>query len=230
MPTVELPSLYVDDVATIVAARPLLINRDPGPGENGVPLEWFVALEVLDPGPDGVDRRATRVWLDGALAFDGSAVPGLRPDFEGPRAEVVETADSLRVVLDPATPFASEAVVLVRVVSATNGGAHHLDESYTFTAEDRTAPKVVAAQATGQRTVQIGFDEDVVVTNPAGVAITPLAFPAVPLLPLSAAADGHVVTLVLDTEMTPDVLHEVVVAGVADVHGNPVAPPDNRAI
>ena len=231
MAAVELPGLYADNVAAIVAvARPILVNRDPGPGETGVPLEWFVALEVLDPGPDGVDRAATRVWMDGVLAFDGGAVPELQPGFDGPRAEVVETADTLRIVLDPATPFSSEAAVAVRVVSETNGGAHVLDETYSFTAEDRTAPRVVAAQATAQRVVQIGFDEEVLVTDPAGFAFTPLSFPAVPLAAISATADGTVVSLILDGEMTPDVLHEVVVTGVADLLGNPVGAPDDRAV
>ena len=121
MPAVELPGLYVDNVAAIVAvARPMLVNRDPGPAETGVPLEWFVALEVLDPGPDGVDRASTQVWVDGVLALDGGAVPELQPGFDGPRAEVVEIADTLHVVLDSATPFTSEATIAVRVVSATN--------------------------------------------------------------------------------------------------------------
>ena len=231
MAAVELPGLYADNVAAIVAvARPILVNRDPGPGETGVPLEWFVALEVLDPGPDGVDRAATRVWMDSILVFDGGAVPELQPGFAGPRAEVVETADTLRIVLDPATPFSSEATVAVRVVSETNGGAHVLDETYSFTAEDRTAPRVVAAQATAQRVVQIGFDEEVLVTDPAGFAFTPLSFPAVPLAAISATADGTVVSLILDGEMTPDVLHEVVVTGVADLLGNPVGAPDDRAV
>ena len=231
MAAVELPGLYADNVAAIVAVeRPLLVNRDPGPGETGVPLEWFVALEVVDPGPDGVDRAATRVWMDGVLAFDGGAVPEVQPGFDGPRAEVVETADTLRVVLDPATPFASEAAVAVRVVSATTGGAHALDETYSFTAEDRTAPTVVAAQATAQRVVQIGFDEEVLVTDPAGFAFKPLSFPAVPLTAISATAAGSVVSLVLDGEMTPDVLHEVAVTGVSDLLGNPVGAPNDRAV
>lgn len=231
MPAVELPGLYADNVAAIVAVeRPLLINRDPGPGETGVPLEWPIALEVLDPRPDGIDRAATRVWVDGELAFDGDLVPEHQPGFDGPRAAVVETADTLRVVLDPLVPFASEAIVEVRVVSATAGGAHALDETYTFRAEDRTAPRVVAAQAKSPRYLQIGFDEEVVVTDPEGFTFAPLGFPAVPLLPVSADAQGTVVGVALDIEMTPDVLYEVLVTGVADVFGNPVLPPDDRAI
>lgn len=231
MPAVELPGLYADNVAAIVAVeRPLLVNRDPGPGETGVPLEWPIALDVLDPGSDGIDRAATRVWVDGELAFDGGGVPEHQPGFDGPRAAVLETADTLRVVLDPLVPFASEAIVEVRVVSATAGGAHALDETYTFRAEDRTAPRVVAAQAKSPRYVQIGFDEEVVVTDPEGFTFAPLGFPAVPLLPLSADAQGAVVGVALDVEMTPDVLYDVQVTGVADVFGNPVLPPDDRAV
>jgi len=226
----ELPALYADTVAAIVTApRLLLVNRDPGPAETGVPLDWPVAIEVLDTGSDGVDRSATRVFVDGALAFDGGAAPELQPGFDGSRAEVVETADTLRVVLDPATPFASEAEVELRVISATVGGGHALDESYMFYAEDRTAPKVLAAQATSPTTVQIGFDEDVVVTDPEGFAFAPRAFPGVPVQAIGTSVQGSVVTVLLDTEMTPDVLHEVVVSGVADLRGNSVLTPHDRA-
>ena len=39
MATLELPALFVDAVAAIQAGeRPLLVNRDPGPDEAGVPL------------------------------------------------------------------------------------------------------------------------------------------------------------------------------------------------
>ena len=130
MAYVELPGCFVDDVVAVVATgRPLLVNRDPEPNETAVPVNTAIALEVLDPGPDGIDRQATRVWVDGALAFDGAASPAIPEDFGGPRAAVVETADSLRVVLDPLVPFASEAVVVIRVVSATVGGADALDET-----------------------------------------------------------------------------------------------------
>jgi hypothetical protein len=111
--TLELPALVVDTVAAVTAAqRPALINRDPGPDEVAVPIDATVALELVDAGPDGIDRAATRVWVDGVLAFDGGAVPELQPGFDGPAAEVIEGADTLRVVLHPATFFASEALVL----------------------------------------------------------------------------------------------------------------------
>src|SRR5690606_26107386 len=171
MANLELPGLYVDTVAAQLAAdRPILINRDPGPGEMGVPLEWFIALDIVDPGPDGIDRAVTRILVDGVLAFEGGGAPELKPGFDGSRSDVQQTADTLRVVLDPTTPFASQALVNIRVVTATLGGVHALDETYSFVAEDRTPPKVVGAQAVAPKVVRVGFDESVIVTDPLGFA------------------------------------------------------------
>ncbi|GAB4212498.1 MAG: hypothetical protein OHK0013_35340 [Sandaracinaceae bacterium] len=230
MPTFELPALFVDLVAAVAAAeRPVLINRDPGPDEADVPIDTAVALEVVDPGPDGVDRGATRVWVDGALAFEGGAAVELKQGFDGAGAAVTQSADTLRVVLHPTTFFASEALVTVRVVSATARGAHALDETYRFRVEDRTAPRLVGGQATGHRTVELGFDEAVRVTDPAGFSLSPRDFPAVSVDVVAAEADGAVVRLTLDAEMTPDVRYEVVATGVADLAGNAVLAPFDRA-
>ena len=76
MSTLELPALYVDSVALVVTTpRLVLVNRDPSPGESGVPIDATIALELVDTGPDGVERSTARVWIDGVLAFDGSALP-----------------------------------------------------------------------------------------------------------------------------------------------------------
>ena len=62
MALLELPSLVVDNVAAVIAAaRLLLVNRDPGRAEDGVPIDSAVALELVDTGTDGVARGATRV-------------------------------------------------------------------------------------------------------------------------------------------------------------------------
>ena len=235
MPTFELPALFVDAVAAVTAAatglgRPVLVNRDPGPDELAVPIDTSVALELVDPGPDGIDRAATRVWVDGALAFVGGGAPELQPGFDGPDGDVVQTADTLRVVLHPTTFFASEALVAVRVVSATVGGAHDLDATYSFRIEDRTAPRLVGGQATGQHAVDIAFDEAVQVTDASGFSLIPLDVPAVPVTVVAAEADGALVRLTVDPEMTPDVRYEVVAAGVADLSGNAVLAPYDRVV
>jgi len=229
MATVELRALYVDTVSLFAETRrPLLLNRAPGPGEADVPVDAALELELVDVGTDGVARAATRVWVDGVLAFTGGDSVAVAPAFAGPLAEVTQTADTLRVVLHPAAPLASQATVSVRVVSATAGGEHLLDETYTFTVEDRTAPRLVGAQAVGPKSVRLAFDEDVLVPSSARFAFTPRGAPAVPVAVLDAAADGPLVHLVLDTEMTPDVVYEVRVEGVTDAHGNLVLAPYHR--
>ena len=56
MSTLELPALYVDSVALVVTApRLVLVNRDPSPGETGVPIDSTVAAKtaVLSDLPGG---------------------------------------------------------------------------------------------------------------------------------------------------------------------------------
>jgi phage tail-like protein len=118
----------------------------------------------------------------------------------------------------------------VRVVSTLVGGAADLDEVYSFAIEDRTAPRVVAAQATAQKIVQVGFDEPVVASGAATFTFMPLDFPAVPIAIIGAESLGSVVRVDLDTEMTPDVRYRLIAAGVTDVHGNPVEPPFDQAV
>jgi phage tail-like protein len=230
MSTIELPALYVDSVALVAATpRLVLVNRDPSPGETGVPIDATLALELVDTGPDGVERSTARVWIDGVLAFDGSALPELAPAYAGPLASVTQTADALRVVLHPVVPLASLATVHARVLAQTVGGAASLDEVYSFVVEDRTAPRVIGAQALAQTTVRVAFDEPVLVPPGASFVLTPKSAPAVPVSVASAGIDGSVAFLTLDTEMTPDVLHEVVAVGVTDIFGNAVLGPYDRA-
>jgi phage tail-like protein len=137
---------------------------------------------------------------------------------------VTEAPDTLRIVLAPGAPFASQARVSMRVVSDTTGGGHPLDETYAFAAEDRTAPRLVAAVATAPRTVRLAFDEPVVVDATA-ITITALDTPAVPLVVLEASAIDTLVEVVTGAEMTPDARYRMVAAGVTDAHGNACVSP-----
>jgi phage tail-like protein len=223
----ELPALVVESVAaTVETARPLLINRAPAPDETDVPINSTVTLELVDSGSAGIDLAATRVWVDGALAFDGSPTPA----FAGARAAVEQTPDALRLVLDPVVPFASLATVTVRVVSDLVGGGFPLDQAYSFHVEDRTAPKLLAAIAISQTVVRLGFDEPIVVSDPAGFSFAALGAPAVPVAPDAAAAIETLVDVALSTEMTPDVTYRVVATGVRDRKGNPVLAPFDTAV
>ncbi len=231
MAEIELPALYVDNVAAIVAVkRPVLINRDPQPFEKNVPIDSLIAVEIVDPGNDGIDRLATRIWINEVLAFDGRQTSALQTGFAGPLSAVVASADTLRIVFDQSAPFASEAVVEVRAVTATNGGEHSLEETYHFYVEDKTAPKLVTAQAIAQSAVKIGFDEDIIVIDQSGFSFEPLDFPAVPIMAVAASANGNIVTVILDTAMTPDGRYRLRVTGVTDGFGNPILAPFDQAI
>jgi phage tail-like protein len=226
----ELPALYVDSVALVASTpRLVVVNRDPSPGETGVPIDATLALELVDTGADGVNRASVRVWIDGVLAFEGGALTEIAAAFAGPLAGATQTADTLRIVLQPLVPLASLATVSIRVAGQTVGGAASLDEVYSFVVEDRTAPRVVGAQALAQKTVRVAFDEPVSVSTGASFLLTPKTAPAVPVTVVSTATEGSVVLLTLDTEMTPDVLHEVVASGVTDLFDNAVLGPYDRA-
>jgi hypothetical protein len=191
MAEVELPALVLEAVAAISATtRPLLLNRDPAPEEQGVPLSSAITLELLDPGTDGLDLAATKVWVGDLLAFDGALVPPIQPAFSGPRASLVSEPDLLRLTLDPTVPFASQSQVLVRVVAQVKGGGGSLDEIYVFFAEDRTSPHLVAAVALAPKRLRLGFDEPILLTDPQGFSFLALDLPAVPLSAIAAEASG----------------------------------------
>lgn len=227
MPRLELPSLVADEVAGVRAERRLVLgNRDPAPDETGVALESTIALELIDVGRDGVDPARARVWIGDELALDAGAI---QPGFDGPRASVLVSADTLRVVLDPIAPFPSQATLEVRVQASTRGGAATLDERYAFVAEDRTSPRLLAVQAIAPTRLRLGFDELVRVTDPSGFVLRPTSAPAVPLEVRHAEAEDSTVVLELHTPMTPEATYEVRVTGVEDAAGNVILPPFDRA-
>jgi phage tail-like protein len=222
MATLELPRVQVESVTLITSvARPLLINRDPSPGEVSVPIDSPLTLELVDPGAAGIDPRATRIWVDGVLAFDGAPMPPFA-------AVVAQSPDSLRVVVTPPAPLVSLARVTVRVASRIVGGGQSLDETYAFTVEDRVAPRLANAQAISQKQVRLVFDEPVE-TSGATVLVTPIGAPAVPVSAVHVASEANRLTVSLEVQMSPDVEHEVQVLGAADLAGNAVLPPFDRS-
>jgi len=234
----ELPAVYLDLVLLDPSpARPAVINRDPEPGETEVPIGTTVALDLTDVGPDGIDTAATRVYLGSELAFDGGA---FQSGFDGPASVASNPEpDTLRVVIDPVAPFASLEEVTVRVVSRTAGGAHTLDQSWTFRCQDLTAPRLVGAQARELERVRVSFDEPVQQQNPSAAddalnpalyALVPTSAPAVDVavVGVDSVTDSSV-DLLTDVELTPGASYRLTVTGVADLRGNPIAAPDNVA-
>lgn len=236
---VELPAVYLDAlVLDATAVRPLLANRLPGPAASEVPRATLVQLDVMDTTASGIDLAETQVYVDGVLAFDAGT---FQAGFNGGSSahSSLDGGRTRRVIIDPTTDFASEAVVTVRVVSATNDGLP-LDESYGFTIEDVTPPMVVSAQATTDSTVRVAFDEAVLqlsssgaadALNPANWAIELVSgAPAVWVEVLGVAAvDSVTVEIATDIPMTPRAVYRARAADVADLFDNVVAAPNDAA-
>ena len=232
----EIPAVYLDAlVLDPTPARPVLINRDPEPGEVEVPLDAVIALDITDVGPDGIDTARTKVFVAGVLAFDGGV---FSPAYAGPSSAATHPqSDTLRIVIDPVAPFVSLQQVPVRVVTQTVGGVFSLDTTWTFRCQDLTAPQVVGAQARELKRVRVSFDENVQqgdphgaddALNPARYQVTRLSAPAVEVSVVAVeSVTGSAVDLLTDTELTPAASYRLDVDGVVDLFDNVIAPPSN---
>ena len=207
------------------AAGPALINRDPPPLETNVPRSVPISLELSVPNGDAVDGWSVRVWVNGALAFDGSAASPLSAPYAGPGAGGGAAGLSYRVVLNPVETLPSAADVRVRVVASSSKGALRIDQTYVFTVEDVSPPIVVSAASTGPRSAQIVFNKPVALTADAVFTLAPTSVPAVPGGVVHAYADGEVVTLTLAAPLSPGVLYTATAVGVADVHAHELGSP-----
>jgi phage tail-like protein len=225
MAEIKLPALVVDVAVGQDADRPAIINRDPAPDEIGAPRAGairFELIDVLDPY-DGIDPSTLEVWIEGDLAWvNGAAADGFSGSW-------LSAGDTLYFSITPDEPFSSEQVVTVRVVCATED-AQELDVTWSFTVEDFTAPKLIAAQGWAQKVVRLVFDDEVVVTDPLGFSFEALGAPAVPIVAVGAVAAGAAIDVELDTEMTPDVEYRVTAAGVSDTDDNEIVAPDDIAV
>ena len=232
----EIPAVYLDAlVLDPTPARPVLINRDPEPGEVEVPLDAVIALDVTDVGPAGIDTAGTKVFVAGVLAFDGGV---FSPAYAGPSSAATHPqADTLRIVIDPVAPFLSLQQVPVRVVTQTVGGVFSLDTTWTFRCQDLTAPQVVGAQARELKRVRVSFDENVRqgdalgsddALNPARYRLTRLSAPAVEVAVMAVeSVTGSAVDLLTDTELTPGATYRLDVDGVVDLFDNVIASSSN---
>lgn len=231
---VELPGVYIDAVVLdAAAARPALINRLPEPGETSVPSNSTIAVQIVDPGVSGIDVAATSIYVNGALAFAGTQQAG----FDGGRAALSSTSDTLSITLDPTTPFESSQVVTVRVVSRTVGGAGQFDTTYAFTVADFEAPRIAEAYAIGERLLRVVFSEEVQQADGAAALVASSyalslldGAPAVtPIVASVASESGDVVQLTTSIEMTPGATYRLTASGVRDLVGNMITAPNNGA-
>lgn len=221
----------------------ILINRGPEPGEVAVPREGNIYLEIHSTGADDVDDGNTQVFVNGVLAYDGGV---FQAGFTGPDSLTASPIVGIRQIrIDPTSDFSSEEIVSVRVTSSTvvvGDPLFTIDESYSFTIEDFTAPTVLSAFAVDCKTVRVKFSEamrSLVATN-SDDALNPENYtidrnnedP-------QAAVNPNVVSIVesmpdefdvlTDIEMSFGVTYVVTVLSAEDVVGNEVVAPLNVA-
>lgn len=236
---VELPAFYVDSLLLDgTSNRPILANRIPAPKALRVPQDTLIKLDVMDTTASGINAAATKVYVNGVLAFDGGV---FQTGWAG-IGSVTSTADggrTQRITIDPQTDFESQASVVVRVVSATNDGAT-IDESYPFSIEDVTPPIVVSAKATGEQAVRVDFDEGVKQLDPAASddALNPQnwaigivsGLPAVWVVVTEVATvTSSSVELRTDIPLTAGAIYRAIAMGIEDVRGNAILAPNNGA-
>jgi phage tail-like protein len=210
----------VDAVAHVVG--PQLINRDPAPAESDVPRGAPIALELTVPSGDTLDPWSVRVWVAGALAYDGSAAAPVAPRYAGAGSGAALSALSLRLTLVPAAALPSAASVSVRVVASSGRGTARIDQTYAFTVEDVSPPAVVAALSTGPRGVRVVFDKPVSLSASASFDLAPSSAPAVRGAVVSSAAQDAMVDLTLDSPLSPGISYVLTATGVADLRGHDV--------
>lgn len=233
----EIPGLYLDALALDTStATPVLANRDPEPAETNVPLASLVTFDLIATGSSALSLATVQVWIAGVLAYSASA---FQAGFAGVGSLVSAPAsDTTRIAIDPTSNFASQQVVPVRVVARTVDGSA-IDTTYTFTATDRTPPRLISANALDMRTVRVVFDEPVqaLSSTVATDALDPANYTLVAQNTPAVAASVTSVTPVTDTtldlttslELSFDRTYAVVVAGVNDLSGNAIEAPYNTA-
>lgn len=227
---VELPAIYLDGLALDTATPRLsVMNRDPEPGETGVPVDSHISLDIADVGVGSIDLAQTKVYVNGVLAFDAGT---FQAGFNGAAsAHSQPQSDMRRIAIDKTVNFGSTELVTVRAVSKTSDGLAELDTSWTFTTADIAAPTVVSAAATGKKTVRVTFDGPVVMTSASGAndALNQANYTfartagevAVNVTAASVAVvTDRVVEITTNIELTRGGTYTVTAKSVADIAGN----------
>lgn len=237
---VELPGVYIDALLfDLTTARPVLINRDPEPDQTKIRIDSNVALDITDPGGQGISLPDTKVYIDGVLAFDAGV---FQTGYTGPDSATSGALSFTRsIVIDPVDPLEGTTTHTVRVVSKTLVSLLPLDVSYVFLTEDTNAPSLVTVAPSSLRTIVVTFSEDVTqddptdpddALNPDNYAISivqpdaPDFVTAVTLEVISVASNGTgSVILTTDIDMTPGAPYRLTGSNLTDIYGNSIGPP-----
>lgn len=232
----EIPAFYVDAITIAPIPGGIgVFNRYPSRDMVDVPRDTRIAFTLI--GTAGVpDVNATTIYVNGVLAL----LNGVEQNGFVVGDLALGGTQSISFLIEPPTPFESEELVTIRVL--TSLGVTTVDTSWSFTAVDETAPRILTASASSHKTIRVLWDEDMTMLdpeasndalNPANWTVSPTGVltlePAVTVEVVSVAViSSREVELTLDIPMTQRVSYEVVAANVEDLHGNAVVAPYDR--
>jgi hypothetical protein len=172
---VPAPAFYVDELYIATTTDSLgLLNCIPQDGETGVPCTDCVRLHIVSFTVNALNATA-QVWLTRSstglreLAYS-QAAGGFQAGYAGVRSLATVQAspdsgvnDELLLVIDPEVSLVSLETVLVEVAATTAVGA--LNQSYSFTVEDLTAPTLEEILWLTPRRARLKFNEPVNVSD-----------------------------------------------------------------
>ncbi len=233
----EIPAAYLDAIVLDPApATIVLANMNPIADETDVPRPAHVKFDLIETGSSTIDLATVLITINGVLAYDGSN-GGDQPGY----VSAITSPATGHSKFDITMPylFDSMDVVPVRVIAQNAAATGTIDETYSFTAEDFTAPRVVSAQATYHDTIIVNFHEPVVAVDAANTndALHPsnyyfqlLTAPSVTIEVVSVEQLSPTsFALTTDIPMTQHADYVLFVEYVEDPWGNAVEAPYDRA-
>lgn len=225
----EIPAFYLDEIVLDEVTDGLIVaNRSPEPDADGVPRDEVVQFDLMDTSNDP-DPTETQVFVDGVLAYDGTA-GGAQPGYTVSVTTPYDGVRRFRITMPYL--FESLRVVPVRVVSQNLSASHLLDETWSFTVEDLSAPKLILAESRSHDVVRVTFDEPVEgADDPAVWTFERLEAPSVAVTAVSVEqVSPSVFDIRLDIPITRGALYAVTASSsVEDLRGNGILAPYDRA-
>lgn len=228
--SLDIPAVYLDNLSEDDTSAPIaLINRNPEGNERDVPRSSTIMLDIASLTSAPVDLSSVVVYVGNAVAFDGGFAPGFHGADSYARALM---NGDVRMVIAPEAGFFSQAVVVVRVLASLSNGAH-LEESYAFTIEDATSPRLARVEAIDVQRIRVTFDEPIDAASALEAAhwsiarlgdyVTPIA--SVEVASVETTPSVNVIDLLADIPLTFAGSYRLTASpAVIDAHGNPVDP------
>ena len=251
----ELPVWYIDDVqlddlgSGAGAAYFEILNRNPEPDQIGIRCGSDLVFQLMTEAADAPvsGNVEVRITVGGTAEVTAILAGVFQVGWNGARSAITfPDADTAQIVIDPTTDFPSETLISIRVI-ATSTNAQAIDETYTFTSEDKTAPEVDLIVGRSKKVVRFTFNEPVSqeggasgaasALNPANYLFTRttvaddpnLLIPSVPILAESVeAASSTEFDVTIDWEMTPGKVYTGFATGIEDVLGTAIVAPNNQ--